>query len=90
MSRPTTHIIFSLLLAPLCSCGDNVWRKLPEEKDITFEGTAKKPQKTAYRPGQAKDIQLHLTSSDAEAKEAKFKILSAKLADGSNADIDRL
>ena len=85
MSRPTTHIIFPLLLAAACSCNGMHWRKLPEEKDITFEGTAKKPQKTAYRPGQARDIQLDLSSSDAEAK---FKILSAKLADGSNADID--
>ena len=88
MPRPTTHIVLSLLLTSLCSCNDMRWRKLPEEKDIVFEGTAKAPQKSAYRPGQARDIQLDLTSSDEEAKEAKFKILSAKLADGSNADID--
>ena len=88
MPRSTNYTVLSLLLISLCSCKDMRWRKLPEEKDIVFEGTVKKPQKSAYRPGQAKDIQLHLTSSDAEAKEAKFKILSAKLADGSNADID--
>lgn len=73
-----THIIFSLLLAALCSCGSNglSWRKLPEEKNIAFSGKAKAPQKTDYRPGQAIDIQLDLSSSDAEAKEAKFKVVS--------------
>ena len=88
MPRSTTHVIFSLLLVSLCSCGDNVWRKLPEEKDIVFGGTAKKPQESAYRPGQARDIQLNLTSSDAEAKEAKFKVVSWEVADGKQGTLD--
>ena len=88
MPRCTTHVVLSLLLASLCSCNDMRWRKLPEEKYITFEGTAKKPQKAAYRPGQAIDIQLDLTSKEEEAQEAKFKILSATLADGSPVDLN--
>ena len=88
MPRSTTHVIFSLLLISLCSCKDMRWRKLPEEKDITFEGTAKKPQKTAYRPGQARDIQLNLSSSDSEAKEAKFKVVSWSEAGGKQGTLD--
>ena len=88
MPRSTNYTIFYLLLAVLCSCGDKVWRKLPEEKDIAFEGTAKKPPKSAYRPGQARDIQLDLTSSDAEAKEAKFKVVSWSVANGKKGTLD--
>ena len=88
MPHSTTHVVLSLLLATLCSCGDNIWRKLPEEKDITFEGTAKKPQKTAYRPGQSRDIQLDLTSKEEEAQEAKFKVVSWSVADGKQGTLD--
>ena len=88
MPRSTTHVIFSLLLVSLCSCGDNVWRKLPEERDIVFEGTTKAPQQSVYRPGQARDIQLDLTSSDAEAKEAKFKVVSWSEANGKQGTLD--
>lgn len=64
------------------------FRKLPEEKDIVFEGTTKAPQQSAYRPGHSRDIQLHLSSSDAEAKEAKFKVVSWSVADGKKGTLD--
>ena len=65
-------------------------RRMPDEKDIVFEGEAKTAKKTVstYRKGQSRDIQVHLTSNDEEAKDAQFKILSATLADGSPADVD--
>ena len=63
-------------------------RRMPDEKDIVFEGEVEKPQKTVYRKGESRKIQVRLTSSDEEAQDAKFKILSATLADGSPADVD--
>ena len=63
-------------------------RRMPDEKDIAFEGEVEKPQKTVYRKGESRKIQVRLTSSDEEAQDAKFKILSATLADGSPADVD--
>jgi len=63
-------------------------RRMPEEKDIAFKGEVKTPPKSVYRKGESRKIQLHLDSSDEEAQDAQFKILSATLADGSPADLD--
>jgi len=91
MPRAIFYVFLSLLLVVSCECKDMHWRKLPEEKDIVFEGEVKadpsKKTKT-YVPNESREIQIHLTSNDEEAKDAQFKILSATLADGSPADLD--
>ena len=63
-------------------------RRLPKEEDITFKGEVKAPKKACYQQGQRRDLLLHLASADEEAKAANFEILSATLADGSNAYLD--
>ena len=82
--------LVALLLVVSCECKDMHVRRMPDEKDIAFKGEAKTAKKTVstYRKGQSRDIQVHLTSNDEEAKDAQFKILSATLADGSPADVD--
>ena len=85
MPLPTTHTILALLIFSLCSCGDNFWRKLPAETDIVFEGKTQAPQQTAYRPGQSRDIELDITSSDSEAK---FKVVSWSEASGKPGTLD--
>ena len=82
------HSLIALMLVVSCECKDMHIRRMPEEKDIAFKGEVKKPQKTVYRKGESREIQVHLTSSDEEAQDAQFKILSATLADGSPADLD--
>ena len=82
------YLLLALMLVVSCECKDMHVRRMPEEKDIVFEGEANTAKKSVYRKGQSRDIQVHLTSSDEEAKDAQFKILSATLADGSPADLD--
>jgi len=64
------------------------FRRLPKEEDITFKGEVKAPKKACYQKEQRRDLLLHLESADEEAKDANFKILSATLADGSDANLD--
>ena len=91
MPKLIFHSLIALMLVVSCECKDMHMRRMPEEKDIAFKGevTADPSKKTkTYVPNEQREIQVRLTSSDEEAKEGKFKILSATLADGSPADLD--
>ena len=63
--------LLALLLVVSCECKDMHVRRMPDEKDIVFEGKAKadpsKKTKT-YVPNEQREIQVYLTSSDEEAQ----------------------
>ncbi len=88
MPKLIFHSFIALMLVVSCECKDMHIRRMPEEKDIAFKGEVKKPKKSVCRKGESRAIQVHSTSSDEEAKDTQFKILSATLADGSPADLD--
>ena len=73
------------ILLSLCSSCDGLrFRRLPEERDLIFEVAATDPQKCCYKPNQAIEISLKITSEEENAQEKEFHILSATLADGTD------
>ena len=92
MPKLIFYVFVSLLLVVSCECKDMHVRRMPEEKDIAFKGEVKtnpsKKTKTYYVPNESREIQLHLDSSDEEAKDAQFKILSWEVADGKKGTLD--
>ena len=74
-----------LILLWLCSSCDGLrFRRLPEERDLVFEVAATDPQKCCYKPNQAIEIRLKITSEEENAQEKEFHILSATLSDGTD------
>ena len=77
--------LFYFILLSLCSSCDGLrFRKLPEERDLVFQVTARDPQKCSYKPNQAIEISLKITSEEENAQEKEFHILSATLSDGTD------
>jgi hypothetical protein len=81
-------ILLFFMLVVSCECKDMHLRRLPEEKEVIFNGEAIQPQQAAYCKGQSRDIQLRLTSKDEEAKNANFKLLSWEVANGKIGTLD--
>ena len=87
-SRSRTSLLNPLsyfILLWLCSSCDGLrFRRLPEERDLVFEVAATDPQKCCYKPNQAIEITLKITSEEENAQEKEFHILSATLSDGTD------
>ena len=77
--------LFYFILLLLFLSGDGLkFRRLPDEHELVFEATATNPTSIPYKPNQAIEIPLRLTSEEQAALEAEFSLLSATLSDGTD------
>ena len=77
--------LFYFILLLLFLSGDGLkFRRLPDEHELVFEATPTNPTSIPYKPNQAIEIPLRLTSEEQAALEAEFSLLSATLSDGTD------
>ncbi len=81
MKKYCFYTVLALHLLVSCQCKDMKLRQLPEERVITFKGTLEVSKEVPYLGENTSiPIKLRLTAEDEAAKNAKFNVLSCKVA----------